>query len=163
MKYIYIGLLFTGFLSTNSCTRSKPMQLEVSASKDTAWLYPAYLNPLMNDKRVLVTMESNINSCGYLLIDNETMVAVSMNGNRKETRVKSSSKRMIPTGTAKTYFTESYRGPTRFSYKSCGASIGKLKITMELIDSDKIKPKGFAILPLTTNKTITRNSLQTVN
>jgi hypothetical protein len=163
MNYSPVGLLFIGFLLINSCTQTESVQLQVNAAKDTAWLYPTHLNPLLIGQPVVVTIESNLGSCGYLLIENEMTKAISVNGNRKETRVKSSSRRMIPSGQIKVYFTESYAGPTRYSYKTCGPNTGQLKIVFQKMNIAKGELEGFAVLPLTKNKLVTTNRLQTVD
>lgn len=163
MKHSPIGLLFVGFLSVHSCTQTEPVHLQVNAAKDTTWVYPAHLNPLMTGQQIVVTIESNLNSDGYLLIETESTRAIYGNGNRKETTVKSTSKRMIPRGRAKTYFTENSTGPTRYSYKSCGTNVGQLNIVLDELNTAKGEPKGFTVLPLTTNKNVTINRVQTIH
>lgn len=129
----------------------------ITASKDTTWLYPSYFNPLLFDKKILVTIESNLDSDSYITFSNMSSKSVTVYNAKKEVKTKISSKRLIPQGLAKTYFFENCMGTSQFKYLS-NFNKGRLEITVQEVELNENAPLGFTHLQGAYQKQVVKQS-----
>jgi hypothetical protein len=84
--HLYLSLWIFALLA--GCVNKARKILVIDVSKDTFWLYPSHFNPLKSNTKILIAIESDLDSNSYMTFDNTSSKLFTFLVLKKEKRLK---------------------------------------------------------------------------